>query len=173
MSGEKQAPEWDDAAAPLTEQEIALWRSWGLARHRLTRLLDDAMTERTGLTMVEFATLEILSESPAHRARFSDISARCGLSPSRISRLADTLIQRGLAQRTRDNTDGRGALLALTEAGLVRHKMALLHHNRLARHFVLNQIPKAHLDLFVDIVGAISHIDSPAASPDAYGEGSS
>src|SRR5262252_3350784 len=68
------------------------------------------------LSMREYDVLYTLSKCPEPQ-RLSELNRHVLLSQPALSRLADRLAERGLVQRRTDPADGRGVLLALTDAG--------------------------------------------------------
>jgi DNA-binding MarR family transcriptional regulator len=125
--------------APLSPDEVRLWRSLGRLVHSLPRVLEDDMS-RTGVTMTEFAVLLLLSEAPGHRMRMSALADAAGLTPSRITRVVDGLGKHGLVRKERHGQDGRGNDAVLTEAGLRTMRAAQPAHLASARARVLDQV---------------------------------
>jgi DNA-binding MarR family transcriptional regulator len=54
--------------------------------------------------------------------RLGELNRRVLLSQPALSRLVDRLVERGLVQRETDPSDGRAALLGLTEAGRAQQR---------------------------------------------------
>ena len=79
------------------------------------------------LSMREYDVLYTLSKCPAPQ-RMSELNRHVLLSQPALSRLVDRLADRGLVQRQTDPADGRGVLLALTDAGLaLQHQIGRRH----------------------------------------------
>ena len=68
------------------------------------------------LSMREYDVLYTLSKCPGPQ-RLSELNRHVLLSQPALSRMVDRLADRGLVQRQTDPADGRGVLLALTDAG--------------------------------------------------------
>jgi DNA-binding MarR family transcriptional regulator len=68
------------------------------------------------LSMREYDVLYTLSKCPEPQ-RLSELNRHVLLSQPALSRMVDRLADRGLVQRQTDPADGRGVLLALTDAG--------------------------------------------------------
>ena len=85
------------------------------------------------LSMREYDVLYTLSKCPAPQ-RMSELNRHVLLSQPALSRLVDRLADRGLVQRRTDPADGRGVLLALTDAGrALQRQIGRLHARGVAR----------------------------------------
>ena len=67
------------------------------------------------LTIAQIAALHLIDQARSMRAMA--LSDSVGLSPSAASRMIDSLVQRGLLERTEDGDDRRAKVLSLTSAG--------------------------------------------------------
>ncbi|WP_033331606.1 MULTISPECIES: MarR family winged helix-turn-helix transcriptional regulator [Streptomyces] len=107
---------------------VAQWREL-LARHAVaTCMLDRQLGERFGLGMSEFEVLERLVEGAGagdgHALRVSELAPTVHLSQSALSRLIARLEKAGLVVRAMCESDRRGIMLTLTEAGRERYEQA-------------------------------------------------
>ncbi|MFF4382033.1 MarR family winged helix-turn-helix transcriptional regulator [Kitasatospora sp. NPDC001547] len=113
--------------SPAEAGLVAQWREL-LARHAATAcLLDRELGERYGLGMSEFEVLERLVEEcggGGHAVRVSELAHTVHLSQSALSRLIARLEKAGLVTRAMCESDRRGVLLTLTEAGRERYEQA-------------------------------------------------
>lgn len=82
------------------------------------------------LPVKEYDVLFTLSRCPSGRLRLNEINDKVLLSQSSLSRLVDRLEKRGLVERTTAPDDGRGVLLALTDAGRELQKTIGREHVR-------------------------------------------
>ncbi|MFF2843165.1 MarR family winged helix-turn-helix transcriptional regulator [Paenarthrobacter sp. NPDC057981] len=82
------------------------------------------------LPVKEYDVLFTLSRCPSGQLRLNEINDKVLLSQSSLSRLVDRLEKRGLVERTTAPDDGRGVLLALTEAGSELQKTIGREHVR-------------------------------------------
>jgi DNA-binding MarR family transcriptional regulator len=71
--------------------------------------------EETGLSSSEYAGM--MACSATGKLSASELAGRMGLSASRVSRVVDRLVQRGLLQRTPCSEDRRAVELSLTLEG--------------------------------------------------------
>ena len=67
-----------------TAQERA-WRPYIEASLRLETKLDERLRETTGLTLMDYHVLMLLSEAPQHRLRMSELADKMVFSRSRIT----------------------------------------------------------------------------------------
>ncbi|MFJ5955134.1 MarR family winged helix-turn-helix transcriptional regulator [Paenarthrobacter sp. NPDC092416] len=88
------------------------------------------------LPVKEYDVLFTLSRCPSGQLRLNEINDKVLLSQSSLSRLVDRLEKRGLVERTTAPDDGRGVLLALTEAGSDLQKTIGREHVRDIAHLV-------------------------------------
>lgn len=72
--------------------------------------------ERHGVTRSEFSVLRALARAD-RPLRASEVVSTTMLSGASITKIADTLVRRGLLVRERSARDGRVVLLTLTDAG--------------------------------------------------------
>lgn len=85
------------------------------------RLVSNAVSEsfaaglaERGASVAEWVTLRLLFDAPSPPSR---LAAQMALTRGAVTKIADRLAARGLVARTADPADGRGQVLALTEAG--------------------------------------------------------
>ena len=102
---------------PLTELELGAWRGMLAAHAALTRRLDADLRARHGIALSTYEALMLLGTSPTGRLRVSELSRGALLSISGMSRMIDRLERDGVVRREACEEDGRGAEVALTDAG--------------------------------------------------------
>jgi DNA-binding MarR family transcriptional regulator len=95
------------------------WRALLHAHATLMRQLDADLREDTGLRLSDFDVLAQLAEAGGE-LRMTDLAARTLLSRSGLTRRVARLVDQGLVCRANVAGDGRGVLVALTEAGVAR-----------------------------------------------------
>ena len=103
---------------PLTAKEQAAWRAFVRATAVAPRVLDADLLAVSRLNMADYHVLVLLSEAPEHAMRMSVLAAQATLTPSGLTRVVERLTRRGLVERTRSESDGRGQVARLTETGL-------------------------------------------------------
>jgi len=98
---------------------LAAWRSMLRAHATLLRRLDTDLEQATGLALADFDVLAQLAEAHGE-LRMTELADRALISRSGMSRRVARLAAEGLLRRDRADTDGRGVVVALTEAGITR-----------------------------------------------------
>ena len=96
------------------------------------------------LSMREYDVLYALAKCPAPQ-RMSELNRHVLLSQPALSRMVDRLVDRGLVQRQTDPADGRGVLLALTDAGLALQRQIGRRHARGVARAMTQELTPAEL----------------------------
>src|SRR6201982_4110235 len=111
----------DDGREPpvkwLTSGEVDAWLLLVRLMTWLPWSVDQQLRRDSGLSMVEYQVLAMLSESPGRTMRMSSLAEVTNASLSRLSHLFKRLEQRGLVRREADPADGRFTNAILTEEG--------------------------------------------------------
>ncbi|MGY2746568.1 MarR family winged helix-turn-helix transcriptional regulator [Arthrobacter sp. UYCu723] len=95
------------------------WRALLQAHATLMRQLDTDLRADTGLRLTDFDVLAQLAETGG-QLRMTDLAARTLLSRSGLTRRVARLVDEGLVRRGNTAEDGRGVVVALTDAGIAR-----------------------------------------------------
>jgi DNA-binding MarR family transcriptional regulator len=95
----------------------AAWFGLLSAHAELTRGLDACLSARHGLSLSAYEVLSRLAHAGDGHLRMSELAGRSQLSLSRVSRVIDTLSDRGLAARESCPTDSRVVHATITKAG--------------------------------------------------------
>ena len=99
------------------------------AGETLDRRLDEGLERSHGLGLRAFEVLLFLAEfSPDGSKRMADLTAQTPLSQSRVSRLVADLEHRGWVERSKSGDDGRGVVVAITDAGRAKFTEAQKSH---------------------------------------------
>src|SRR3954471_13387007 len=107
-------------AAELPEgRGLAAWSSLLQAHATLMRQLESDLERETGLSLADFDVLAQLAKAGGE-LRMTDLAARALISRSGMTRRVARLVNEGLVMRADVDGDGRGVVVALTEAGVVR-----------------------------------------------------
>jgi DNA-binding MarR family transcriptional regulator len=145
-----------DAMKPLDPAEEAMWRPFVHILNVMPRMLDTCLRAQANITAPEYVALSALADSRPEGLRTNDLAGRVGLSPSRVSRLADTLMHRGDIERHQNPDDGRSQVLAITEAGLARIEKAWPHHLANVRRLILDHVDRDDFDALTRAFRAIA-----------------
>ena len=126
----------------LTEQSLPgrhgerAWRSLLQAQATLMRQLDTDLWEETGLRLADFDVLAQLAEAGGE-LRMTELAARTLVSRSGLTRRVAGLVDEGLVRRANATGDGRGVVVALTDAGVARvTETAPVHLRGVSKLFV-------------------------------------
>jgi len=100
------------------------------------RQLTTDLVEAIGLTLGDFDVLAQLGQAGGE-LRMSELAAQAYSSRSGMTRRIDRLVDEGLVTRANTDADGRGVVVALTEAGVARLAEAVpVHLRRVSELFV-------------------------------------
>lgn len=137
----------------LDEAEARAWRGYRRMRRLLDLQLSRDLAGESGLSEADYDVLSDLSENAGHRMRLTELAAMMLWSKSRLSHHITRMQQRGLVSREECETDGRGAVIALTKAGLRAIEMAAPGHVASVReHFIDLLTPDE-----IAALGALTH----------------
>src|SRR5437588_10240822 len=137
-------PETDTAGLldRLVEAEVpggrglGAWRSLLRAHATLMRRLDTDLERETGLALADFDVLAQLAAAHGE-LRMTDLADRALISRSGMSRRVARLTDEGLLRRDKADTDARGVVVTLTEAGMGRlAETAPVHARGISKLFV-------------------------------------
>lgn len=99
--------------------------------------LNRDLARDSGLSEADYDVLSNVSESAGHSLRLGDLAAHMLWSKSRLSHHVARMERRGLVARQDCASDGRGAVLTLTEAGWQAIRNAAPGHvESVRRHFL-------------------------------------
>jgi len=79
--------------------------------------LDDAVRQATGLPLSQYDVLLELTYAPKSRLRMAELGERVVLSRTRVSRVVDELVERGLVRKEEHPDDRRSSYAVLTAEG--------------------------------------------------------
>jgi DNA-binding MarR family transcriptional regulator len=152
----------------LTDAEMHTWRGYRRMRNLLDLQLTRDLGADSGLSDADYDVLTSVSEAPGGRLRLGELAASIRWSVSRLSHQVSRMEQRGLVARGGAADDGRGATVALTDAGWELVRAAAVHHvASVRRHFidVLDEQDVAALGRIADKVLAHLSEATPPTPP--------
>src|SRR5712692_7110877 len=115
---------------------LGAWTSFLRAHATLMRRLDTDLEGETGLALADFDVLAQLAEAHG-QLRMTELADRALISRSGMSRRVARLADQGLVRRDKAGSDGRGVVVALTEAGMARlAETAPVHARGISKLFV-------------------------------------
>lgn len=157
MSAEVSAPSQPRWLSP---DEQAAWRAWLYSTLLLQERLDRDLTRATGISHAYYEILVQLSEAPERSLRMSDLADRCLSSRSRLSHAVSRLQERGWVARRTCETDGRGQLAVLTDAGFAALVEAAPVHVESVRSHLFDQLSAEQVAALRDIgTTLVAHLD--------------
>lgn len=97
------------------------------------------------LSLGDFFVLHILNCDCERQRRLTELAEETLFTLSGISRMVNTLVDRGLVERRRDPSDGRANLVAITNAGkaqleAIRPDIIALIRHRFLDHFTQDEL---------------------------------
>jgi len=112
------------------------WLSLLQAHATLMRRLESDLEKETGLSLADFDVLAQLA-STGGELRMTELAARALISRSGMTRRVARLVDEGLVRRADADADGRGVVVALTNAGIGRlAETAPVHARGISKLFV-------------------------------------
>jgi DNA-binding MarR family transcriptional regulator len=133
------------AFAWLTPEEVDAWLSVVRLTTRLPWSIDQQLQRDSGLAMVEYQVLAMLSERDQRTMRMSSLADLTNTSLSHLSRVVKRLEDRGLVRREPDPTDGRFTNAILTEQGFRTLAAAAPGHVAHVRSLVIDVLSPEQL----------------------------
>jgi DNA-binding MarR family transcriptional regulator len=98
---------------------LEAWDSFLRAHATLMRRLEDDLAQATGLALADFDVLAQLARAGGE-LRMTDLANQALVSRSGMTRRVARLVEEGLVRRANADADGRGVVVALTNAGVAR-----------------------------------------------------
>ncbi|HZC33189.1 MAG TPA: MarR family winged helix-turn-helix transcriptional regulator [Candidatus Bathyarchaeia archaeon] len=98
---------------------LAAWQSLLKSHATLMRRLGTDLESKTGLSLTDYDVLAQLAGAGGE-LRITELAARALISGSGMTRRVAHLVDRGLVTRVSTGVNGRGVIVALTDAGLAR-----------------------------------------------------
>ena len=139
----------------LDDAEARAWRGYMRMRTLLhARILRDLARE-AGLSGPDYDVLSNVSEAEGRRSRLGDLAARMAWSKSRLSHHITRMEQRGLVTREDCTSDGRGAFVVLTDAGLRAIQDAAPGHVASVRRHFIDLLSREQLDALAEITQTV------------------
>jgi DNA-binding MarR family transcriptional regulator len=129
----------------LTAAELDSWLSVVRLMTWLPWSIDQQLRRDSGLGMVEYQVLAMLSTSPGRTMRMSSLAEVTNASLSRLSHLFKRLEGRGLVRREADPADARFTNAILTEKGFQALTEAAPGHVAQVRSLVIDALSSEQL----------------------------
>ena len=135
----------------LDDAEARAWRGYMRMRTLLHAQIVRDLAREAGLSGPDYDVLSNVSEAEGRRVRLGDLAARMAWSKSRLSHHITRMERRGLVTREDCSSDGRGAFVVLTDAGLRAIQAAAPGHVASVRRHFIDLLSREQLDALADI----------------------
>lgn len=123
---------------------------------RLLSRLERRLQRETGLSGADYAVLVSLSESPEGSRRAFELGAEVDWEKSRLSHHLRRMADRGLVERHTCDTDGRGAVILITDAGREAIEKAAPYHAEEVRRWFIDLLTPEQLQALTQISQAVT-----------------
>jgi DNA-binding MarR family transcriptional regulator len=143
------------AEAIQNEHGLRAWQSLLRAHATLMRQLATDLVDEIGLTVGDFDVLAQLGQAGGE-LRMSELAAQAYSSRSGMTRRIDRLVDQGLVIRTNSDADGRGVVVALTEAGVTRLAEAVPVHLRQVRESFVERLTDVELSTLASALDKVA-----------------
>jgi DNA-binding MarR family transcriptional regulator len=154
----------------LTTAEMRAWRGYRRMRTLLDLEISRDLSTDSGLSDADYDVLSTLSEAPEHRMRLSELAAAIFWSVSRLSHHVTRMQQRGLVARDECPSDGRGAVLVLTDAGWDAIRAAAVQHVASVRRHFIDLLTPAQIEALAGIADkVVDHLGDVPSPPRKIG----
>jgi DNA-binding MarR family transcriptional regulator len=129
----------------LDEDEQRAWRAFLRLQGQLAARLNRQLQADSGLSLADYAVLARLSEAPEGRLRPYELERDLEWEQSRLSHHLARMQRRGHVRREECTMDGRGAFIALTDAGRSAIEAAAPGHVDAVRRLFFDRLTDAQV----------------------------
>ena len=135
----------------LSPEQEHLWRAWSRLNNELSARLQRELQDDAQLSLSDYEVLVHLTDTSEGRLRVSELARLLQWGLSRVSHHVTRMERRGLVERTTCVEDGRGAFIAVTDAGRAAIEQAAPGHVDAVRRLVFDALD-------ADDVGALNAV---------------
>ena len=114
-------------------------------------MLEEQISRDAGLSGADYAVLVPLSESPDGMLRARELGREILWDRSRLSHHISRMEKRGLVAREECATDGRGAMVRLTDAGRAAIEGAAPGHVAATRRYFFDLLSNEEVDVLTAV----------------------
>ena len=144
----------------LNDNEQEMWRLLLAAFRKIDRGTDETLQAGADISSSEFAVLVSLSEADEKAMRLRDLCADLDWDRSRASHQITRMEKRGLVEKKRCARDGRGVLIALTDAGREKQVQAAPAHVESVRRLVFDHLPAEDIPVLKEFFSGVVEVDN-------------
>lgn len=152
----------------LSDEQQRSWRTFAAVFTVLPAALDAQLQRDAEVTHFGYWVLAVLSESPDHALRMSDLAARSNASLSRVSHVVARLEERGWVRRHPSEDDRRSNLAELTAAGHDKIVATAPGHVETVRSLVFDALTDDQVEQLGDICRQILKRVDPTGRTGVY-----
>src|SRR6184192_500518 len=131
------------------------WASLLQAHATLMRRLETDLERQTGLALADFDVLAQLARAGGE-LRMTDLASRALVSRSGMTRRVARLVEEGLVRRANADADGRGVVVALTDAGVARLTETAPVHLRGVSELFVAQLDEQELAVLMNALDKVT-----------------
>ncbi|MGX7681988.1 MarR family winged helix-turn-helix transcriptional regulator [Jatrophihabitans sp. DSM 45814] len=135
----------------LNSEEGPAWRSFIAGFRSLVDVLDRELHADSGLSHAYYEVLVPLSEHPDRAMRMSELAGDTRSSRSRLSHAVARLEERGWVRRVECETDKRGQVAELTDAGFEVVAAAAPGHVATVRKYLIDRLTPEQIKVMGEI----------------------
>ena len=139
----------------LDEGEMAAWRGFREASHRVERRLERQLKEEVGLSHPQYEVLVWLAEAPDREMRMSELAHGLITSKSGLTYQVGQLEKRGYVRRRSCPSDVRGVFAALTEEGHAALRQAAPGHVEAVREALIDVLEPDERAVLAEALGRV------------------
>ena len=128
----------------LNEKELAAWKGLWLMQLQVEARLGEDLANHD-LSLPDYLVLATLSDQEDGQMRIVELGNELGWEKSRVSHQITRMANRGLVEKERCLTDGRGFFVVLTDHGRACARTAAPNHVKLVRKLVIDKLTESEL----------------------------
>ncbi|MEU0093952.1 MarR family winged helix-turn-helix transcriptional regulator [Kribbella sp. NPDC006257] len=139
----------------LDAREAHLWQAYRDSYRELLSALETRLLRNSGLSGADYALLQPLSTADQGVLRTRDLGRSIGWERSRLSHQVSRMEKRGLVTREECESDARGSMVRLTDAGRGAVEAAAPDHVDAVRTYLLDKLSREEQDLLAGLLDRI------------------
>ncbi|TDD54398.1 MarR family winged helix-turn-helix transcriptional regulator [Saccharopolyspora elongata] len=143
-------PRWLDA------EEMAAWNAFLEASNLVARRVEQQLREQAGLSHPQYEILVRLAAEPDGEMRMTELAQRVVTSKSGLTYQVTQLEKADLVRRRTCDTDDRGVIAGLTDAGREKLSEAAPGHVELVRANLIDVLSRDQLRAIATGLGAVT-----------------
>ena len=135
----------------------------------LTAELGRRLGAESSLSYSDYEVLVVLTDQPGGHLRLFEIAEMLGWEKSRVSHQIARMVDRGLVEKVRCDTDRRGSFVTATANGRRAIESAAPGHVAAVRELFVDRLTTAQIEAIADVAVAVLALGHPSVVLVAYG----